>query len=181
VRHLLEADALAHVEMLVHPLAPFRIVHRKHGAVALLLGEARQEALGGGADRRGRDSGGMNAEEAGLDGSVGRDAFEWLGQTLPLVIGGHLPEALRHVGGVLGKGAGSENRARDQGRKYGPPRQTRRVAMVLVRSVIRVSHFAAQVPASLQPTASPRELLLASARRGDRAGWRERFAQRRNR
>ena len=50
VGHLLEADALAHVEMLVHPLAPFRIVDREHGPGALLRGQARQEALGGIAD-----------------------------------------------------------------------------------------------------------------------------------
>jgi hypothetical protein len=46
----------------------------------------------------------MDAEEAGLDGSVGGDAFERLGQSLALVIGGHLPEALGHAGGVLREG-----------------------------------------------------------------------------
>ena len=156
VRHLLEADALAHVEVLVHPLAPFRIVHREHGSAALLLGEARQEPLGGGADGRGRNAGGMNAEEAGLDGSVGGDAFEWLGQTLALVIGGHLPEALGHVGGVLREGVRGENGAGDQGRKQRPARQTRRVP-VLVRSVIQSFHIAAQVLASIRPIAPGRE------------------------
>ena len=101
--------------MLIHPLTPFRIVHREHGSVALLLGEACQEALGGGADERGRNTGGMNAEQIGLSGSVGGDAFEWLGQALALVICGHLPEALGGVGGVLRESVGGENSARDQG------------------------------------------------------------------
>ena len=62
VRHLLKTDALAHVEVLVHPLAPFRIFHREHGPVALLLGEAGQETFGGGADWGGRNAGEMDAE-----------------------------------------------------------------------------------------------------------------------
>ena len=46
----------------------------------------------------------MNGEQTGVDGSVGGDAFERFGQALALVIGGHLPEALGHVGGVLREG-----------------------------------------------------------------------------
>ena len=117
VGHLLEADALAHVEMLVHPLAPFRIVHGEHGPGALLGGEAREETLGGVAHGRGGDAGGVNAEEAGLDRSVGRDAFEWIGQTFALVLGGHLAEALRHIGRVLRKRVRGENRAGRSGSK----------------------------------------------------------------
>jgi hypothetical protein len=98
----------------------------------------------------------VNAEEAGLDGSVGGDAFERLGQPLPLVLGRHLPEALSHVGGVLGKGAGGENSARDNGRKQHPARQTRRVPM-FVRSVIHDFHIAAQVLASIRPIVPGRE------------------------
>src|ERR1035437_5998479 len=52
IRHLLEADALAYVEVLVHPLPPFRIVHREHGSLTLLHGEASQETPGGSPDLR---------------------------------------------------------------------------------------------------------------------------------
>src|SRR5207302_11297059 len=52
-RQVPEADALAHIEMLIHPLAPFRVVDREHCPVALVFGEAREETLCGGADGRG--------------------------------------------------------------------------------------------------------------------------------
>ena len=98
----------------------------------------------------------MNAEEAGLDGSVGRNAFEWLGQTLALVIGRHLPEALGHVSGVLREGVGGENRARDQGRKQRAARQTRGVVMVLVYvgAIIQDSHSWSPGPSIVQPIRS---------------------------
>jgi len=106
-----------------------------------------QEALGGGADWGGRDAGGMDAEEAGLDGSVGRDAFERLGQTSALVIGGHPPEALGRIGGVLRDGAGGQDGAGDQGGKQRPARQTRGVVVMVVDEGDRIRdfHFGTQV------------------------------------
>jgi hypothetical protein len=59
----------------------------------------------------------MNAEEAGLDASVSGYAFEWLGQTLALEIGRHLPEALSHVGGALRERVRRQNSAGDERRK----------------------------------------------------------------
>src|ERR1035438_9452425 len=135
-------------EVLLHPLAPFRIVDREHGSVALLPVETRQETLSGGADWRSRNTGGMNAEEARLDSSAGRNAFEWLGKTLALVIGRHPPESLGHVRGVLREGVGGKNSARDQGRKQRPARQARCVVMVLVGIgvVVRDSHVCSPGP-----------------------------------
>ena len=51
--HLLEADALAHVEVLVHPFAPFGIVDGKQRPGALLGGEDGEELLRRLADRGG--------------------------------------------------------------------------------------------------------------------------------
>ena len=78
----------------------------------------------------------MHAEETGLYGSVGGYALEWLGQTLALVIGRHLPEALGHVGGVLREGVGGENCAWDKRGKQRATRQTRSLVMVLVWMVL---------------------------------------------
>ena len=71
--------------MLIHPLAPFRVVHRKHRLGALLRGQRGEESLGGLADGRGGDAGRAEGEETGDHGAVGRDALKRLGQ--PAVFG----------------------------------------------------------------------------------------------
>src|SRR5262249_5923988 len=78
--HLLEADSLANVEVLVHPFAPFWIVHRKHGPGSLFSGERGEELLGGIADGLGRDAGGMDWKQPWNDVTIGGESFERLSQ-----------------------------------------------------------------------------------------------------
>ena len=80
LRHLLEARALPEIEVLVHPLAPFRVVHRKHRRGTLLWGQRGEEHLGGLADGRGRDAGRAEGEEPWDQVAVGRDPLKRLGQ-----------------------------------------------------------------------------------------------------
>src|SRR4051812_23420329 len=84
----------------------------------------------------------MNAEEAGLDGSIRGDAFEWFGEALSLIVGRHFAELLGHAKGILRERVGGENSARDQGRKQRATRQTRGVMMVFAYMgvVIRDAH-----------------------------------------
>src|SRR6478672_896944 len=84
----------------------------------------------------------MNAEEAGLDGSVRGDAFEWFGEALSLIVGRHFAEPLGHANGILRERVGGENSARDQGRKQRAARQTRSLMMVFAYMgvVIRDAH-----------------------------------------
>ena len=80
-RHLEEADALPHVEALVHPLAPLRIVHgeQRSWLAASWVSPARNvsAALRTGV---GRDSGRADAEQPGFNLAVRGDALERLGE-----------------------------------------------------------------------------------------------------
>jgi len=70
-----------------------------------------REASPGGARPRcalpGRNAGGANAGEAGLDAPVGRHAFDWLGQALPLVIGDICGKRSAMPGALCGKACGA--------------------------------------------------------------------------
>src|SRR5271165_2455699 len=48
--HLFETDSLTHVEMLIHPLAPLRVINREHGSSQLHAGERSDESFGSIAD-----------------------------------------------------------------------------------------------------------------------------------
>ena len=117
VVHLVEADALAHVEVLVHPLAPLVVVDREGGPGALVLGQRCQERLCGHADRRGRHAGRLDSVQALLDAGAAVDSdVRVVGEA-----GVHLPAALPHpvgaVAGPLGEGGGSGQE--DEGRREG--------------------------------------------------------------
>jgi hypothetical protein len=79
--HLVEADALAHVEADVHPLAPFDVIDGVLSLAPLLVAERRQEFLGGDAHGLGGDAGGAHGEQAAHRLAVGCDALERLGET----------------------------------------------------------------------------------------------------
>src|SRR5215210_2000331 len=82
--HFLEADALAHVEVLVHPFAPFGIVYWKHGFGALLRSERREKSLCRIAHRRGGNSCGLDGKQVSGDLSIRSDALERLGKSRAL-------------------------------------------------------------------------------------------------
>src|SRR2546430_481073 len=84
----------------------------------------------------------MNAEEAGLDGSVRGDPFEWVGEALSLIVGRHFAEPLGHANRILRECIGGEDSAWDQGRKQRAARQMGGVVMVLacMGVVIRDAH-----------------------------------------
>ena len=82
--HLVKTDSLANVEMLVHPLAPFRIVDGKLRLSLLLRVECFEQGQGGLADGFRRDTGGANMEEIFLNLSVGRDSLERFGEAILL-------------------------------------------------------------------------------------------------
>ena len=107
--HRLEADALAHVEVLVHPLAPLGVVDAKRRPRALVGGERGQPLLGGKAHRRSRDTRRAKREQARHRRAVGRDALEGLGQPARLGVGRHLEKAL---------GAGGRGRALRDGEPH---------------------------------------------------------------
>src|SRR5690348_7669880 len=92
----------------------------------------------------------MNAKEAGLDGSVRGDPFEWFGQAFSLIVGRHFAEPLGHAYRILRERLGGENSARNHGRKQRAARQMRCVVMVLacVGIVIRDAH-------SFEPSVRP--------------------------
>ena len=62
--HFLEADALAHVEVLVHPLAPLGVVDGKGRLRALRAGERGEPRLGGQPHRLGGDARGADGKQA---------------------------------------------------------------------------------------------------------------------
>lgn len=80
-RHLEKADALPHVEALVHPLAPFRIVHGKERSVSLDPGESGEKRLCRLADQSRGDPGRAESKQTRFRLSVGGDSLERLGQT----------------------------------------------------------------------------------------------------
>jgi hypothetical protein len=119
--HLLEADALAHVEVLIHPFAPLRIVDIEQRAGELHSGERGDKFFGGVADRLGGNAGGADVEEVGDDAAVSGDAFERRGEAFDFGFFGDLAEALGHVGGIfvalLAKEGRSEDECGDQRRE----------------------------------------------------------------
>ena len=78
--HLVKTDPLANVEMLVHPLAPFRIVYRELGLGLLLRVESFEQGQGGLTDGFRRDTGGSDVEKVLLNLSIGRYSLVRLSQ-----------------------------------------------------------------------------------------------------
>ena len=136
LRHLLEAHALAPVEVLVHPLAPLGIVHGERRARALLRRQRREERLGGLAHRLGRDAGRANREEPGHDLAVGGDAAERLGQAARFEVLGPLEEARLAIGrGRAAARAPGHRRRRRQPRA--PRRKQPRIFLSFGRPLYR--------------------------------------------
>ena len=95
VRHLEKTDALPNVEILIHPLAPFGIVHPERRLVALRLGDRREKRFGGFPYGFGRHTGRSDGKQTRLDLPIRRDPLEWRRQAGLLEVRGHLTEALR--------------------------------------------------------------------------------------
>ena len=97
-RHVQESDAVPEVEALVHPLPPLGVVHRPERSGALWRGEGSEKGLGGGADRRRRDTRRRDAEQARLDLAAGRDATKRIGEAGRLRL---QRQPLQHLGRAL--------------------------------------------------------------------------------
>ena len=95
VGHLEKTDALPNVEILIHPLAPFRIVHPERRLVALRLGYRREKRFGGFSYGFGRHTGRSDGKQTRLDLPIRRDPLERRRQAGLLEVRGHLAEALR--------------------------------------------------------------------------------------
>src|SRR4030095_14746274 len=92
--HLLEADTLPQIEMLVHPLAPLRVVHWKHGLRTKFGAQRREKGVGAVADGFGGTPRETDAEYPWTHAATRCHALERLGQSLGFRLGRHLSIAL---------------------------------------------------------------------------------------
>jgi hypothetical protein len=90
--------------MLVHPLAPFRIIGRKHGLRALVGCQRREESLSGLADRCSGYSGRADGEKTRHDLPIRRHTFECFGKPALFEFFRDTPEALEEFACGLRQG-----------------------------------------------------------------------------
>jgi hypothetical protein len=96
---VLQADTRAKIEVLVHPFAPLRVVHREKSAGELRAGKSGDEFLGGVPHRFGGNSRGTNLEQARFNLAAGGDATKRCREAFQFVFFGHAAEALGDLGG----------------------------------------------------------------------------------
>ena len=115
--HLVEADALADVEVLVHPLAPLVVVDGEGRSGVLVLGQRCEELLGGFADRFRRHAGRLDPEQPALDAGAAVDADVGIVGEAGVDLAAALPHPVGAVAGPLGEGGGGceEDEGRGEG------------------------------------------------------------------
>ena len=136
--------------MLVHPLAPLKVVDREHCSGELYGRQRSDELFRGVPNGFGRDAGRADLKQARHDLTVRRDSLEWCCEAFPLVFFRPLAELFRGADGilVLSIGPGEQREGRYEGGKKIATGSAKQVGMAFNWVVHLLTHCLPRVEGS---------------------------------